>query len=327
MIGTKKEVNMNKKNQFDYANDSDQELYLHSKIAIDKRNIQVTAGTLASSVDKLNEDAFAITYDEKNLIAAIFDGTTSLKPIKSLGAQTGARFASHFLKNTLHQINTNQSPRELLLQLNKNLLEKSLQFEGATMHDTHTLPSSTATIIKINFEKNIVTFAHVADSLGIVYLKNDISKIFTKDTNNKFDTEMFSLIAKIAKEKNISPREARQDEGFKQALVDMFIKRNNNPDGSGSGVVNGDPEVEQYIQNGSVPLDDITHILLATDGLIPVGWSEQKEQDRQKLLTEIQSGGFQKIVTIKKQNEDADPDWNHIRYKHSDDATGILITI
>ena len=105
----------------------------------------------------------------------------------------------------------------------------------------------------------------------------------------------------------------------------MFIERNNNPNGKGCGIINGDPHVEQYIQTGTFPLQDVKAILLGTDGLTPVGWSEKKDEDRKKMLKEIQDGGFQKLFKTKKHSEDADSDWNYIRYKHSDDATGILI--
>jgi hypothetical protein len=32
------------------------------------------------------------------------------------------------------------------------------------------------------------------------------------------------------------------------------------------------------------------------------------------------------LIRIKKQIEDNDPDWQLVRYKHSDDATGIYIS-
>ena len=32
-----------------------------------------------------------------------------------------------------------------------------------------------------------------------------------------------------------------------------------------------------------------------------------------------------KFINIKKDSEDADPEWNYVRYKHSDDATGVVV--
>lgn len=310
-----------------YANNEDQELYSENTYSLGTKTIHILAATIASTPQKPNEDAFSAASDKDVLFAAVFDGTTSLKPIKSLGEQTGARFASHFLKDTFSETESTVSPKDLLIRLNNKLLETTSKFEGASINDTHTLPSSTGTLIKIDATKNTLSFAHVGDSYGIVYYKDGTSTVFTDDKNSKFDESMFSIIARIAKEKHISPRVARDDKEVKEALITMFIKRNNNPDGKGSGVINGDPQVEQYIQTGTFSLQNVKAILLGTDGLTPLGWSEKNEADRQKLLKEILDGGFQKLFMTKKQSEDADPDWNYIRYKHSDDATGVLIKL
>jgi len=310
-----------------YSDNSDQQLYSQTKIQFQKNTIKLFAATIAGSPEKPNEDAFAAVYDNNVLFAAVFDGTTSLKPIQALKDQTGARFASHFLKNTFSKTKSTASPNELLSKLNKELLQTTNKFESASIEDTHTLPSSTGTIIKIDVLKNTFSFAHVGDSYGIAYYADGSSIVFTDDKNSKFDEKMFSLIAQIAKEKGISPRKARDDKQVKEALITMFIERNNNPNGRGCGVINGDPQVEQYIQTQTFSLQDVKAILIATDGITPPGWSEKKEEDRKKLLSEIMNGGLKKLFKTKKQSEDADPDWNYIRYKHSDDATGVLLQI
>jgi len=308
-----------------YSDISDQELYLQTTIKLAKKVIKINAATIAGSPEKPNEDAFAAAYDDTVLFAAIFDGTTSLKPIPALDKQTGARFASHFLKNTFHEVKSAASPKELMLELNKKLLQATSKFDGASIEDTHTLPSSTGTIIKIDTTKKTVTFAHVSDSFGIAYYNDGHSVLFTDDRNSAFDDKIFTLIDLIATEKGISHREARDDKRVKKALIHMFIERNNNPNGKGCGVINGDPQVEQYIQTGTFPLQDVKAILLATDGLTPIGWSEKNRKDQQKLFEEVLDGNFKKLLKTKKQSEDADPDWNYIRYKHSDDATGLFI--
>ena len=65
-----------------------------------------------------------------------------------------------------------------MLELNKQLLQTTLTFDGASIEDTHTLPSSTGTVIKIDAVKNTFSFAHVSDSYGIVYHKNGNSFLF-----------------------------------------------------------------------------------------------------------------------------------------------------
>ena len=106
----------------------------------------------------------------------------------------------------------------------------------------------------------------------------------------------------------------------------MFIARNNNPDGSGSGLLNGDPTMRQYVQSGTLSLKGLRAVLLLTDGMPPLGWDMNHEATRQRMLTTVLRGGFEELISIKREAEDADPGWRRLRYKHSDDATGLLIT-
>jgi len=309
-----------------YSDTSDQELYLETTIPFKKTNIKIIAATTAGALKKPNEDTFAVTSEDDILLAGIFDGTTSF-PIPALGEISSARYASHFIKKQFSAVTKTLSPEKILLNINEKLWETIKKMNGVTLADTLTLPASTATVIKIDANKSLLSFAHIGDAFGIVYFEDGHSEIFTDDKNKRFDEEMFTLIRKIAKENDLTNREARQDKRVNQGLGEMYYKRNNNTEGKGSGLINGDPHLELYIQTGTIDLSGIKTILLGTDGLLPQGWEEQKEQDRQKLLEVIRTGGFEKMFKTKHESEDDDPEWNFIRYKHSDDATGILIEL
>lgn len=296
---------------------------LYRTTVVGKISLELTAGTVAASAHKPNEDAYSLIERNGIIHAAVFDGTTSLKPISALGHTTGARYASQFLKDHFAAVTT-ESPRAAMLQLNRKLLEASRTL-GGSLTDTHSLPASTATIICLD-PSSSVRFAHVGDSFGIAYYQDKRSVIFTDDKNKKFDTAMFSLIDRIAKKKQISPKEARATRQVKDALVDMFVDRNNNPNGKGSGLLNGDPNLELYVQSGTLALHGVVAILLGTDGLVPPGWDIENEESRQKLRDTLTEGGFCNLFELKHEAEDSDPEWQNIRYKHSDDATGILVT-
>lgn len=307
-----------------YSASDDQELYRQGEIQVGQMAFTIKAATIASMPTKPNEDSFAVAADTDTFLAAVFDGTTSLKPIAALQDQTGAHFASHFLKDHLADAEADNTPEQILLKLNEDLLVESIQLGGA-LADTHTLPASLATIVKISDNARAFEFAHAGDTFGIVYYKDGHSEVFTGDTNKKFDNQVFKLLTETARAKGISYRQARDDDAIKRALINIFTIKNNHPNGEGSGVVNGDPNLALYIQTGTVTLQGVSAILLATDGLLPPGWSLESEQDRQRMIAALQEGGFRRLFGLKHQAEDEDPDWNHVRFKHSDDATGLLI--
>lgn len=315
-----------------YSLDNDQRFFGTIKHRLTGYSFQISVITLAGRRDfdspqKPNEDAFSVVALNNTLIMALFDGTSSLKPIVSLKDTTGARFASHYLKSVFENNIKGQTPKEIIRELNKLLLERNLKFEGATLLDTHTLPASTATVAQIDPDKQKVNISHVGDSFCIIFYKRDHSEFVTIDKNKAYDDQIFALMKEVSKEKHISPREARQDEKVKQALLNMFQDSHNKTDGTGQGIINGDPNAEQYIQDISSPLDSVAAIFLGSDGIVPPDYNEQKENDRGKIYTILKNGGLEELIRIKSEIEDNDPDRNFVRYKHADDATGIFIEL
>lgn len=312
----------------DYDDQSDDIVYINKIINVgSSKKVRLQAVTKAGVVGRPNEDSFAVVTNGNILLAAVFDGSTSLKPIADLKDQTGARFASHFLKQELSKIDLSQTPQKILLELNDRLLKKILEFEGTSLSDTHTLPSSLATIVKLDFKKKKLGFAHVGDSYAITQYRNGKTKLLTDDKVRPFDESVQKLMQEIAQERHISLRATRDDPRIQQAFIDMYQTRNNNPNGLGSGFVNGDPNLKLYVQAEETTLKDIQSILLGTDGLTPQGWSVENPQDRIRFFETLKSGGTKRLIAIKLKSEDDDPDWQHIRFKHSDDATALMVSL
>ncbi len=316
---------------FQYDTNNDQKVFCHAKINLKDINLEVQACSFSGSKDgktrKPNEDALSLLNLNDSIIAAVFDGSSSLKPIKSLKDQTGARFASHFLKETLEKGNKEFKVKEILRALNKKLLLKTLTFEGASLNDIHTLPASTATLVQLFPNSKLLQISHVGDSFCMIVFKDGHSEFVTIDRNKKYDDEILHKMKRISDEKHISPRKARQDPKIVQALIDMFQDSFNKPDGTGQGLITGDPNAVQYFQDISFSFENVQSILLGTDGLIPLAYDEQKKVERQKIFQIINENGLEGLIKKKVELENNDPDWHLLRYKHSDDATGIFIQI
>ncbi len=290
--------------------------------------LRLAASTVPGEPDKPNEDAFGIVPAGGALFVGVFDGTTSLRPIEGLERRgvNGARFASHFLRNGLHIAREEMNPQDVLIALNEALFEASKQFEGVDPEDTNTLPATSATIVKIDPGAGELQLASVYDSWCVVYYKDGRSELLTVDLNKQFDQQVVDLMQAIAARQGITPRAARQHEEVERALLESRVVKNNAPDGSGCGVVNGDPDMVPYIQTRAIELARVSAVLLGTDGLVPQGWSIERQADRRRLADELKSGGLGRLIGTKKRSEDADPDWHHVRFKHSDDATGLFLS-
>jgi len=300
--------------------------YFFPETALEGTGIKLSASTVPNGEGKPNEDSFAIVLNEDVLWIGVFDGTTSLRPLEKLKGVTGARFASGFLKNHFPQSDFAATPKNLLLSLNTGLLQEAVAL-GGDLADTHSLPAAMATVLKIDLKKMTLEFAHVGDTWVVVYGRDGRSDLITEDRNKKFDDEMFALLVQSALERGISLRLAREEDNVKLAVYEMYQRRNNNPDGSGSGLINGDPQVEKYIQTGIVDLSEKMAVLAGTDGLEIQGRQLTDSVYRDFLMKNYLEGGFEKLINLKRESEDADPDWVFTRFKHSDDATGIMVKL
>ncbi len=87
--------------QLVYDLENDGQIYLKTNLKFANHNLSVKACTIAGTKDGItprkNEDAFSLAIKGNNFFACVFDGNSSLKPIKDLGELSGARYASHYL--------------------------------------------------------------------------------------------------------------------------------------------------------------------------------------------------------------------------------------
>lgn len=320
---------MRKMTHAQYLENDDWKIFRHETITLGIQQMLLSAATVAGTKDgitrRANEDAYSVIEINGTLICAVFDGTSSQKPIPELGEETGARFASHFLKNIFEEEQCGVTPSEMTRTLNALLLKENLKFKGASVDDVHSLPTSTATIVQIDSENKELAISHLGDSFCMLFYSDGHSALVTEDKNRIHDEQTLALLQKIADEKNCTPREARKDPRIKAAVIKMFQDTHNTSDGSGQGVMNGDPRAEKYIQDIRFPLEGIAALSLGSDGLIPPGWDEQNESDRQKMYAILKRGGVEELIQVKQNREDADSDWNFLRYKHSDDATAVFV--
>ncbi len=321
--------------QYDYLDDG--HIYEQHKVYTD---IEIDTCTVVGSTpqsaitSRKNEDAYAVLQAEHMIICGVFDGVSSQKPIEGLVEMTGARHASHVLRGALENIPesilttiSTSETKHILNYLNDSLREQSSHIPGFVYGDIHAMPASTATVALIDIQEKRMHLEHIGDSWCILFFSDQTSSLITVDLNKKFDEQTFTLIKEIATEKGITNREAVKDERVKHKIRQKFSEYHNRPDGTGTGVLNGHEYALGYVQSIDVSIEGVDRILLGTDGLIPPNIDTSTAEGRNQMYQYICTGKLAQLILEKKDAEDKDLEWHYLRTKHSDDATGILITL
>jgi|GEM_PF-1485917 len=326
---------------FSYDTVNDAHAYIEQQVGIGDATFDVSAVTDAGRNDfdtpqKPNDDAFSIRVEGDVLQLAVFDGATSLLPIPELQGESGARFASHILRQEAERMPRLDDPYTTLSYLNAALFDSyrhfgSIRAPGFSGDETsfgamniQMLPSATVTLAQLNEATNELHLGHVSDSWGAVLYDDGSTEILTNNLHEKVDNEILGLIAKIAVEQGITPREACSDARIRETLLVTAAGVRNCADHETEGIANGDPNMDRYIEQRTVSLNGVRAVLVATDGLVPPGMNERKPADRKRLLEIACSDGLEGLLHLVRTTEDHDPHRHLVRYKHGDDATGVL---
>jgi serine/threonine protein phosphatase PrpC len=257
--------------------------------------------------DHLTEDALWAGVFEHHAVLAIADGAPQrLRPIVSMQPLTNtyrARYgqgvtpsgvASRLLCSTVAELaSTAHTPAEMVIAANERLAADLRAIYGdistaallqAEPHLTVlsedaryirlVLPAATYTVARIDWEKQQLEVAHGADSALIAFQQDDTAVRITPDQMVQHDDKAKSLY--------LTDPDAKAEHPFFQALGDSRAREINrlnglyhnfvSPDGQtdpavGVSVINGLPNVADYMFQTCLPLDQYKAVLLVSDGM------------------------------------------------------------
>ncbi len=291
----------------------------------------------------INEDAYVI--EEKSGIFSVIDGATGL------GGLSG-KTASNILKSALEQGTANETLSMLVLKGNQSLGEASCKEWSALSgqkRDQVTLPmipkaqrsSCGLAAIKLFQQPETLLgkmkYIHAGDCMIFVEYHNGDVRGLTYDHIDKLDHHAIEL---MVKEWNNRLKDGENpnswpSEQIKAAMEDIRLNilpllqsnRNKLNTSIGYGIVDGSPEVEHFLEGGTINLIDVKQILLLSDGLklhlktsSSFGWEDTAKYAFKFGLSAL----LQKVLEM----ETGDPAcYEYPRLKQHDDKTGILITL
>jgi hypothetical protein len=290
----------------------------------EERSCVLDAYTKAGKPDRPNEDAYAIVQSgvQKELLTAgVFDGISSVVDLPDLKGVKGARFASHFVRMRFLELagDPDINMKQLMVRLNRLLAEANSQLEGADLDKPSTVPSTTATMIRINTAEKKIEIADCADSICLVFYQDGSSKVLS------FDTNLFHMDSGL---KTVRPEEYKQAKEEGRSLAWGFDNKNNPKDGTyGTGALNGSEMFERYIMSDQIDLDGVEAIFMSSDGMLPPDLSQYSQEDRNLMLQILREGGCPALKSRTEEAFEAGDRSKWTRSSSPDDATGVFIDL
>ena len=263
-------------------------------------------------VDFLTEQGSGSVNEDQILTAesvfGVFDGATSLNKYLDESGKTGGLLASTIAKETFKK--NDKSLLALATEANESILH-AMRKKGIDTGDKQKLWATSAALVRI-VEKE-VEWLTISDSIIMVFDTNGRHTLLGEFHNH----DVVSL--KLWKE-----HAARRIENISEKLTDVMIesRRRLNID---FGALDGEPGFVHFVQRGIFPLENIAHIVLATDGLfVPTENPEDEGWDRFAAL--YLEGGLKRIRDFVREREQSDPKcWRYPRFKVHDDIGALAL--
>lgn len=289
------------------------------ELEIEGKKITISALTHAGKLPRLNEDAYAIAKRDGSLDLAIFDGVTDVTSHPMLNGLSGARFTSHSLRRMfLQQSRQQKDIKTAMVLLNRQLRDLTGKLDSTDLNRASTLPCSTGTFAKLDAKEGKIEVGHVGDTFCIVYLKDGSSKVLSFDTNRA----SLYMLSKTPEEAAL----ASQKDGRTKTIESYDQKNNAEVSLYGTGIFNGSRLMEKYVITDEISLNDVSAILMGSDGLLPSYLSASNKRDQKKILEIITEYGLSGLLDATKEEYSRPPDENGKKVR-ADDSTGIFIEI
>lgn len=317
--------------------------------------------------NRLNEDACGVYGDGEMISLFVADGagqrspTTRTRPIfERFGPGTTAgRFASLMVREGFELYYRWDDPRDLLIDVNRDihhllrsvygsvtpeaLVRHEPQLAPLIEHDPRlfrlALPVCVATAVQIDGPARRLEYAHAGDTCLLIFYSDGRIADPTSDQMGNHDAEALKLAQKVQKERHLphladalgDPRvvAANQYNG----LYHNYTGKNGQPDlRVGVGVLNGLPELEAYMQHGTLDLNGVSGVLVCSDGFpwpAPLRETAELKVSRHRFMRSTiervgLQGYYEMLRTVERTDSTRD---QYPRFKIHDDCTAIYIEL
>jgi len=245
------------------------------------------------------EDAFVL--HSASAVYAAIDGVTPIVDFRDEHGHNGGYLAANLLKRSLERADGSDGAGlvEQVIAANRKLREAMSAYGIA---EKHAFWACCVAAVQIVGES--LHYAQLGDCMVIARYRDGRVEVLTE---NRVKGVSARAVAKRA-------AAGEREEDYSDTYLKMKYNRThmaNSPDGY--GVMNGEEAVASFIQSGEVPLSDLSHVLLVSDGMF------HPELPLEATMELILSEGFERYV---EQVEAAE----HALGQAPDDRTGVLLS-
>lgn len=199
------------------------------------------------------------------------------------------------------------------------------------------LPAAAVTLAVIDTAVQTLYFGQLGDTtLALCYADGSV-EIPAREGTRSYDSALFAAVQQVSargmKVIDVIQNPLIQSLNHNYRIFHNFVDDSGNtvPD-RGVGVINGLPELEDYIKTGVVSLQNVEAVLVMSDGFEwpgnPTNPHDNLQERVQRMWHYIRQHGTQNYLRTLRAEERSDPDREkYPRFKLHDDATGILLYI
>lgn len=253
----------------------------------------------------INEDVLLV---QEEAIFGVFDGATSLDPRRFQGGKSGGYLAANLAAQTFRQ--SEDDLYNTAVKANERIF-LAQQKEHIAAGDRHLLWSTGMAVVRIG--ENSLEYCQTGDCLIMLLHQDGNYTLPVRD--HDFDRETLQLL------------KAHTQGGVSRDTVTAQIRKVRMQMNRSYGVLNGEAVAVDFIRHGFVDLDDVTDILIFTDGLFLPKENPDSDHDWDRFTQLYRSGGLQGLRQYVRTRQSADDSiQKYPRFKCHDDIAAVAVT-
>lgn len=266
----------------------------------------ITATLYEQGSGSVNEDVVL----EADGLFGVFDGATSLDQTRFRDGRTGGRLAAEIAAETFRSSDGSLIDRAGLAN---SRIAEALRAAGISPEQRHRYWSTSMAVVKVDDDQ--LHYCQTGDSHILAIYNDNTAKLLSRDID--IDSETLQLWQQAQAPAGTSIHELLAEQ-IKKVRLQM---------NQSYGVLNGEDAAIDFLEHGSLPVNNIRHLLLFTDGLLLPQSQPGQSHDWQFMAELFLSGGLNGLHQLVRTLQRQDPQCQlYPRFKCHDDIAAISIT-